>query len=318
MTEGAFKTSASPPRAVLVGAVESTRVALEALLRSGWTVALVVTLPPEASARHSDYVDVSQIAVAAGVPIHQTRQVNSSVSLDAIRTARPDIIFVIGWSQICGTDFCAIAPGRVVGYHPAAIPRLRGRAVIPWTILLDEKITAGTLFWIDEGVDSGALLAQHFFHVAPDETASTLYARHMTVLDAMLDEALVAIASGAPPRQPQDERCATYAARRTNANGLIDWTHPAASIDRLVRATGRPYPGAFSTHSGRRLVVWRSFLIDAGSSYHAVPGQVVALDRQSITVQTAQGHLRIDEYELEGGGKIALHAILGSCASDMA
>ena len=76
----------------------------------------------------------------------------------------------------------------MVGYHPAPLPRLRGRAVIPWTILLDEKITASSLFWIDEGVDSGPLLAQRFFHIAPDETAATLYARHMTALDAMLRE----------------------------------------------------------------------------------------------------------------------------------
>ncbi|MBB3862556.1 methionyl-tRNA formyltransferase [Novosphingobium hassiacum] len=315
MTECASKTSASPPRAILVGAVESTRVALEALLRSGWTVALVVTLPPEASARHSDYVDVSQIAAAAGVPIHQTRQVNSSVSLDAIRTARPDIIFVIGWSQICGTDFCAIAPGRVVGYHPAAIPRLRGRAVIPWTILLDEKITAGTLFWIDEGVDSGALLAQHFFHVAPDETASTLYARHMAVLRAMMDEALTAIAAGAHSFREQDERCATYAARRTMADGAIDWKLSAAAIDRLVRATTRPYPGAFTSLAGRRLTVWGSSLLAVPRCYHALPGQVVVFDGEACTVQTGEGLLRIDEYELEGDGGIPLHAILGTGAS---
>src|SRR3546814_7956697 len=71
-----------------------------------------------------------------------------SSDLDAIRAADADYVFVIGWSQICGREFQAAAHGQVIGYHPAPLPRLRGRGVIPWTILADEPITAGTLFWI--------------------------------------------------------------------------------------------------------------------------------------------------------------------------
>src|SRR3546814_17829006 len=78
----------------------------------------------------------------------------------------------MGWSQICGPAFRALFPDRAIGYHPAALPRLRGRAAIPWTILQQEPITAGTLFWIDAGTDTGDIADQQFFHVAPDETAA--------------------------------------------------------------------------------------------------------------------------------------------------
>src|SRR3546814_18147932 len=81
----------------------------------------------------------------------------------------------MGGSQICKPAFRQAAGGQGIGYHPAPLPRLRGRAVIPWTILLDEKITASTLFWIDDGVDSGPILAQRSFHIAPDEKAAILY-----------------------------------------------------------------------------------------------------------------------------------------------
>lgn len=300
-----------PLRGVVVGAVESTRVAIEAFARSNWNLALVVTLPREASGRHSDYVDLAPAASQVGASVHHTHQVNNAQTIGAIRAVRPDFIFVIGWSQICGTDFCEIAPGRTIGYHPAAIPRLRGRAVIPWTILLDEKITAGSLFWIDDGVDSGPLLAQHFFHVAPDECASSLYIKHMDVLSCMMDEALASIAAGSPPRREQDVSCATYATRRTKEDGLIDWRAPAVLIERLVRAVGRPYPGAFAETTDQRITVWRSSLCSKALACHAQPGQIVGLEDFSIIVQTGDGLLRIDEWEADGDYKPVLHAMLG-------
>src|SRR3546814_5778869 len=88
-----------------------------------------------------------------------------------------------------------------------------------WTILADEPITAGTLFWIDDGVDSGPILEQAFFHVAPDETAASLYARHMRALGEMMPRALAALATGSPPRLEQDERYASWAAKRTPEDG---------------------------------------------------------------------------------------------------
>lgn len=298
--------------AVIIGAVESTQVAIAAFARSDWKLALVVTLPPEAHSRHSDYVDLGPAAAQAGAALHHTRQVNNAETIAAIRAAKADFIFVIGWSQICGPEFCAIAPGRTIGYHPAAIPRLRGRAVIPWTILLDEKITAGSLFWIDDGVDSGAILAQQFFHVAPDECAESLYAKHMQALGSMMDEALVAIAGGSPPRKVQDERCATYATKRTKEDGLIDWTQPAVEIDRLVRAVGKPYPGAFTHVQDGPITIWRSSLPGDEVQSAGQPGQVVATDGASFTVSTGKGLLRIDEWEGPDGYTPIKHEILGT------
>lgn len=299
-------------RAVVVGAVESTRVAIEAFHGSGWELGLVVTLPNEAAGRHSDFVDVGEAAAGVGAQVHRTRQVNNAETLAAMREAAPDHIFVVGWSQICGPEFLGILPGKVIGYHPAPIPRLRGRAAIPWTILLDEPISAGTLFWIDQGVDSGPILEQQFFHVAPDESAETLYAKHMSALATMMPAALAALLAGTARRQVQDERCATYATRRTPEDGRIDWSQPAVAIDRLVRAVGRPYPGAFTTLGGERLAVWRSSLPGEAQRFHAIPGQIVARDDAAMTIQTGHGLLRLDEWELAGDRKPAMHAILGA------
>lgn len=299
-------------RAVVVGAVGSTEVVLDALASAeGWEVPLVVTLPLELSSRHSDFVDLASQAEGLGAEVLRTSKTNDPETLDAIRRAEPDYIFVVGWSQLCKSAFLGIRPRKVIGYHPAALPRLRGRAALPWTILLDEKITAGSLFWMEEGTDDGDLLAQSYFHLAPDETVSELYDKHMRALRAMLDESLPKLASGEEPRTVQDERYATWAAKRTARDGLIDWKGDAVSVDRLVRAVGKPYPGAFTHDRGQKLVIWSSTPVHGPSPYHAAPGQIVAREEGSLLIQCGSGLLRADEWECEGDAAPRLHAILG-------
>jgi methionyl-tRNA formyltransferase len=300
-------------RAILVGAVESSRVALEAIASApGWRLPLVLSLPTELGGRHSDFVDLSEPALAAGAEFRPVRNINDPDVLSLIRAADADYVFVIGWSQICRGEFQAAARDRVIGYHPAALPRLRGRGVIPWTIIANEPITAGTLFWIDDGVDSGPILEQAYFHVAPDETAASLYARHMAALKGLMPRALASLAAGSPPRQPQDERFASWAARRTPEDGLIGWAAHAGAIERLIRASGRPYPGAYGFVGGRKLIIWKAEIDAVGVRHLAAPGQVIARDTKHFTVACGGNTaLRILDWDLEGGDMPAVHARLG-------
>ncbi len=300
-------------RAAVVGAVGSTAILLDELAKArDWEVPIVVTLPPELHGRHSDLVDLAPHAERLGARLFCTGKTNDPATLSAIDEAEPDYIFVVGWSQLCSSDFLSIRQDKVIGYHPAALPRLRGRAAIPWTILLDEKITAGSLFWMAEGTDDGDLLAQNYFHLAGDETASELYERHMTCLLDMLGEALPMLASGKERRIKQDERFATWATKRTPADGVIDWNESAKAIDRLIRAVGRPYPGAFCFVGKRKITVWQSALVAEANPYHAMIGQIVAREEGSLLVQTGKGILAITDWEIEDGKPPRLHASLRS------
>lgn len=302
-------------RALLIGAVEGTRVAAEAIARSpGWELAAIATLPLEFAARHSDFVDMAPVATRHGARLLRVAECNASPFIEDLRAIAADLVFVIGWSQICGPEFRAAA-GRVVGFHPAALPRLRGRAVIPWTILLDEKITASTLFWIDDGVDSGPILAQHFFHVAPGETAGTLYSKHMAALDDMLEALLPHLAAGPVAGAPQDEVFATWATRRRPSDGRIDWHQPAEAIARLVRAVGRPYPGAFTDCASGRLTIWSARTCAGTGRQHASPGQVIRRDDHGFAVFCGDGHvLEITDFETTATRAPALHSMLGTVA----
>src|SRR5690606_15961126 len=99
----------------------------------------------------------------------------------------------------------------------------RGRGVIPWTILQGASSTGSTLFWIDDGVDSGDVIAQEQFAVAPDETAGALYTKHLRALEKILRDTLAGLVSGNPPRIRQDPAQATFCARRVREDGRINW-----------------------------------------------------------------------------------------------
>lgn len=301
-------------RALLIGAVEGTRVALEVIGRTpGWELAAVATLPRELARRHSDFVDLRPAVEAAHTELIPVANTNAPDFVDLMGELAVDYVFVIGWSQLCGKAFREQVDNRVIGYHPAALPRLRGRATIPWTILLDEKITASTLFRIEEGVDSGPIIGQKFFHVAPDETAATLYAKHMWALRHLLADALPRLAAGDDAGAPQDDRLATWGARRRPEDGRVDWRRPADEVWRLIRAVGRPYPGAQTRMGDETIIVWSAERWQGGERHHGLPGQVIARDAGSFCVLCGDGRaLKVTECSLpEGIACVPLHALLG-------
>ena len=277
-------------RSVLVGAVEGTAVALETLCAAGHAPALVVTLPPEKAARHSDFADLAAVATPAGIPLHHTTSTSSAATLAEIRAVAPDVILVIGWSQLVGAEFRSLAPMGVLGFHPSPLPRMRGRAVIPWQILTGQHCGGATLFWIDEGTDSGPIAAQALFGIDPDTiTARALYDRAVGAMADLLPPLMDALATGARPTVPQDEAKATLCARRRPEDGRIDWVRTAAEIDRLIRAVGPPYPGAVTGCNGASILV-RSARPHSREGYHvALPGQVVNFTDGELTVMCGDG-----------------------------
>jgi methionyl-tRNA formyltransferase len=263
-------------RVSFVGAVEGSQIAFDALIGAGHVPALLVTLPMEAALRHSDFVDLATPARARDIKVHTTTNINAPETLETVAAARPDITLVIGWSQICRQAFRDIARIGTIGFHPAALPRLRGRGVIPWTILRDETSAGSTLFWLDEGVDSGDILLQRQFALDYNETARSLYDKHTRNLSEMIPQAVSMIAAGNPPRTPQDETMASYCARRRPEDGVIDWHQPASAILRLIRAVGEPYPGAYTLLGSDQVFIDEATAFPVSGRYIGLVGQVQA------------------------------------------
>lgn len=298
---------------VFVGTVEGSRAALEAICTADQKPRLVVTLPPELARRHSDYADLVPLATRHGVPIHLTANINAPETLARIAATEPDIVLVIGWSQIAAEEFRALPRLGCLGFHPANLPRLRGRAVIPWAILLGERQMGSSLFWIDAGIDSGDIASQTLFSVDSNlVTARELYDRHLKSLAEMLPDLLKRIATGDLPRVPQNEAAASFCSRRRPEDGRIDWSASAATIHRLIRAVGPPYPGAFTEdENGNRLTLVAVRHTPREHYFIGLPGQVQATDAHSFTVCCGDGRC-IDILDWTGAdAPPRLHTMLG-------
>lgn len=285
---------------VLIGAVDSTRVTLERLAAHGTPAAALVTLPLSRAGRHSDFVDLRPLAAAHGTQVIEAANVNHPDVLAQLRALEPDLVLVIGWSQILREGFFALTP-NLVGYHPALIPENRGRAVLPWTILQRQRRTGATLFWLDDGMDSGDVLLQRPLELEADETATTLYAKQLELLSDLLDEALPLLGRGDAPRTPQDEGRASYCAKRVADDGLINWQASADDVWTLVRAVTKPYPGAFTFYRGEKLTLWAAELVGE-APYWGLPGQVQRLSEAGALIQCGDArHILVREVETAAG-----------------
>jgi methionyl-tRNA formyltransferase len=246
-------------RAVWVSFDTMGRDTLLAAREAGAEIAGVVTLPGPVDPNRSCHCSFDDV----GAPLVETADVNAPETIEAVRALRPDAIFVVGWSQLVRGELIALAPRGVYGMHPTLLPRHRGRAPIPWTILSGLARTGVTLFEIvDPTADSGPIVGQVAVPVAADETATTLFDKLARAHVALVRDFVPRLVSDTVTKRPQDPGRASAWPKRTPADGIIDWETRAPYLYDWVRAQTRPYPGAFTFLGDEKVIVWRARPVD--------------------------------------------------------
>ena len=285
---------------VFIGSVLSSKAALETLIEQGVKIDLVCSLDEAAATNVSDYYPVHRIAEKFGLRYVKFRKVTDAEVVCRIREAEPDFIFVSGVSQIIPPHMLGLAREYTVGFHPTPLPRYRGRAALPWMILLGEKNLKATILKLDQGMDSGDIICQVPYEIGDTDYVTDVYGKVCRAMQQGLAQCLPDIYGGTVRFIPQDEEEATYLMIRRPEDGKIQWHLPAADIARLVRAASRPYPGAFTGYGGKRLVIWRAHAVE-NRRYIGLPGQI-AWVRESgeLGVLTGDGILVVTEHEHEG------------------
>jgi methionyl-tRNA formyltransferase len=298
---------------ILIGAVEGTKVAFDALVAAELAPTHIVTLPLEKAARHSDFVDLTEPALEIGAKVIYCNNINDDATIKELEEIQPDLCLVLGWSQICHAKFRSIARLGNIGFHPSPLPKLRGRAVIPWTILLNMHETAASLFMLEDGADTGDIVAQEFLEILPGETARSLYDKQTNALAKMLPDAVRATLEGTMFPVPQEHSEASYCAKRTPADGEINWLDSAAKIERFIRAVGAPYPGAFtSTPKNGRLWIDAAKLPDDPVDYIGIPGQIQAKTTTGFIILCGDYNcIEVREWRTDTSEEPHQHAVLG-------
>ena len=254
---------------------------MEEIYDVGGELSLALTLEDDQAADKSGRVYLDGFAGERDIPLVKVRHINDSEAVAAIEKYELDRLFIIGWSQIASAEVLAAPTDGCVGMHPTLLPEGRGRASIPWAILKGLRETGVTMFEMDEGVDTGPILAQHRIPLAPETDASQLYASALMAHRRLIRDHWEALSEGAIKSRPQDPTAGTTWPGRTPADGQL---LPSMSVEdalRLVRATTHPYPGAFWRTPMGTLRVWkarRHMSLSEGPLFDCLDGTVEAVE----------------------------------------
>jgi len=266
----------------------------------GADVVGIATLPGPIDPNRSGQCAFDDVAARLGATLHQTRDINAPETVAAVAALDPELVFVVGWSQLVRDEFIALAREGVFGMHPTLLPRHRGRAPIPWAILTGLARTGVTLFEIvDATADSGSIVGQAVVDIAPDETASTLFTRIADAHVELVHEYVPQLIAGSAPRIPQDPARASTWHKRVPTDGIIDWETRAPYLYDWVRAQTRPYPGAFTFLGGEKVIVWAARPVELLGA--APAGTIVEMRPEGPVVACGEGGLVLEEIQTAAG-----------------
>jgi len=249
---------------------------------------------------------VHAAAVALGVPVETPEEL---ASLEAAwQRQPPDLGVVIDYGRLIRPKLLHVARLGWLGVHPSLLPKYRGASPVAWTILNGDTETGVTIFWLNERMDAGDVLAQERVAIGPRETAPYLLDRLALLGANVLVRVVDRLAQGERWGTPQVEVEATEAPKLTKAMGRIRWSDSALAIDRLVRAT-HPWPGASTIWRGQTVRIWASD-VEQETAPSDTPGAVAAVSPEGVVVHTGQGHLVIRELQLEGRRRMRVREFL--------
>lgn len=310
-------------RVVFMGSASVSCVALAELLKTPWIeVVGCVTQPDRPVGRSLRPAPCPGKAFAEehGVPVFTPEKVNAPESLAHIWSMAPDVIVVVAYGQILRKALLEMPRYGCVNLHLSLLPRHRGAAPVKWAIAEGDPRTGATVMLMDQGMDTGDILAQSVEDILPRDTAETLTARLATRGAALLAETLRGLVDGTIEPQPQNSLEATYAPKLSKQDGCVTWHSEAARIVRRIKAF-QPWPGGYTTllvtHGGdsARPVRVRVFEAEAVASrangVRPAPGTVVAASASDgIVVAAEDGCVRLLEIQAEGGRRMAARDFL--------
>ena len=218
-----------------------------------------------------------------------------------LRRIDPDLILVWSYPMILPRSVIEVPHLGSINVHGGLLPQYRGGHVMQWAIIKGESETGVAVHYMDEGIDTGPIVAQEHFPIESDDDALTVRQKLRVTGVRLLKAWWPAIAEGRAPRDKQDESKARYYPLRTSDDGVIDWGASSYDIHNLVRALVRPWPGAFTFVENEKLIVWKSRILPGQGE--SVPGVVAMVDQSGAYVHTGDSELVIEVAE-RGGSRL--------------
>ena len=283
-------------RVVFMGTPEFAVPTLEGLAE-GYEVVTVVTPPDRRGGRgrRSLPSPVKEAARQLGLSVWQPKTPRRASAAAHLRKLAPEIVVVAAYGRMLSPEFLAVPPRGCLNIHPSLLPKYRGPEPVAAAILAGDAETGVTLMLMDEGMDTGPIVAQRSVPIDSRHTRPSLTEELSHVGAQLLLETVPLWLGGEIEAQPQDDALASYAPLLSKEDGEIDWSLPAAVIERTVRAY-TPWPGTYTHWHGQRLKVVRTQL---STSWRGEAGRVMET-AQGLVVLCGEGALLLEEVQPAG------------------
>ena len=291
-------------RIVVHGQQAFGKAVLEALLKRGETIVGVYVAAEKEGAKPDP---LKEAALAAGLKVFQPASYRKPEVWEEFKALKPDLQVMVFVTLFVPEEFLNIPTHGSIQYHPSLLPRYRGPSAINWTIINGDTETGLSIFWPDNGLDTGDVLLQVKTPISAEDSLGTVYFDRLFPMgvEAML-EAVDLVKAGKAPRLKQDEAQATYEGRCGPDNARIDWGKPWRQIHNLIRGCN-PAPGAWSEMSGQRLQIFEARPRPATSpkGIGGKMGEFVEIDAEGFSVVCADGRIKVSRVKPADGGKVA-------------
>ncbi|MGE3536571.1 MAG: methionyl-tRNA formyltransferase [Candidatus Tectimicrobiota bacterium] len=295
-------------RIVVHGQQAFGKSVLEALLERGEEVVAVYCAPEKAGARIDP---LKEAALARHLPVYQPRSFRNKPEVwEEFAQLKADLCVMAYVTLFVPEDMLNLPTHGTIQYHPSLLPRHRGPSAINWPIIWGETRTGLSIFWPDNGLDTGPILLQKAVEIKDTDTLGSLYFDQLYPLGvtAML-EAVDLVRAGTAPKIPQDEAQATYEGWCKQENVPIDWHKPAREIWNLIRGAD-PQPGAWTTLNGSVVQLY-----DAAPRFEETgrpAGEVLAISDSAVTIAAPGGQLEVRRLRPANGQKLSAAAYASS------
>ena len=251
---------------------------------------------------------LASAAEGLNIPCWQFNRMRDQSSIDAFRSLEADLCVMAYVTDIVPAEIIEAPSRGTIQYHPSLLPLHRGPSSINWAVINGDTETGLSIFWPDEGLDTGPILMQKRVDIGPDDTVGSLYFNHLYPMgvDGIL-ESVDLVDRGNAPRIVQDESKATYEGWCGSNDAEIDWSLDPGNVHNLIRGCD-PQPGAWSTFNDEKVAFFGSSIADRGDSGQE-PGTVIDLGNQGMTIAVGGGSLTIKRVRIGRGPKTAASEI---------
>ncbi len=287
-------------RIILIGQAAFGATVLERLLERNENIAAVYA-PTDRPGGRAD--PLKEVAITKNIDVFQPQTYKDDAIFAEYRNLNPDLTIMAFVTAIIPARFFNVPSNGTICYHPSLLPRHRGASGINWAVIMGDKKTGLSIFWPDEGIDTGPILLQKEIAIGPEDTTGSLYFNHLFPMgvDAIL-ESINMIKAGNAPKIVQDESGATYEPPCDDRVAGIDWKKPADELYNLIRGCD-PQPGAFAVLKGEKIRFYGAKRTESATD--DAPGTILDIDDKGIHLALAGGRLIVGKVRPEKGPKAA-------------